>query len=632
MRYRISVLVLLYAAFFSVINSSAAKQPAVSVDRVEPPFWWAGMQDPSLQLMLYGNGIRNMNVSIDYPGVEVDSVARLDSPNYLFVYLNVKKEAEPGTFDIVLNNGKRTQKIPYTLKTRDKAGTDYVGFNSADVLYLIMPDRFAKGSDAFEKGSASLRYPVEADRTSPNRRHGGDIAGMKQHLDYLDTLGVTAIWVNPVLENDIRGGSYHGYATTNYYRVDPRFGTNSQWNEFVQAAHGKNMKVVMDMIFNHSGVSHPWIEDKPSNDWLNFPDHYVQTNHRLSTVYDPYASDFDKTRTVDGWFVPGMPDLNQRNPHLKKYLIQNSIWWIEESKIDGIRMDTHPYADMAAMAEWIKAVEKEYPNFNIVGECWYDKEASSAFWQKNSAVNSQLNPELPTVMDFVLCLNAKDAFTKDTRDRDGLNKIYDHLALDFLFPDKDRILTFLDNHDTDRFLDSIPENLDKWKQAQAFLLTSRGIPQIYYGTEILMNGTRAQGGDGMIRRDMPGGFPGDTLSVFTSEGRTPLQNEAFDFLSRLLNFRKGSKAISEGSLKHFVPEEGIYVYERKADDDRLVVLMNGRDQSVTKNMEQTVEVLPVGTAYIDVITGKDIIIEDTMTFEPRAILILQPLNNSRDSK
>ena len=616
-------LLLLAAGLGLAAAASAAKQPLV--ERVDPPYWWAGMNDPSLQLMVYGPGINNADVSVDYPGVSLDSVARLDGPNYLFVYLSVSPEAKPGTMDLRFKLGKRSETVRYDLKKRDRRPEEYVGFDASDVLYLIMPDRFAKGSNAAEAGTKQLKNKAVIDRNRPNSRHGGDIAGIKQRLGYLDSLGITAVWVNPVLENDMPGGSYHGYSTTDYYKIDPRFGSNADWADFVSAAHDKGIKVVMDMIFNHSGSGHPWISDLPSKDWINFPDKYVETNHRLSTVYDPYASDYDRERTVDGWFVRSMPDLNQRNPHLMKYLIQNSICWIEDSKIDGIRMDTHPYADLEGMAQWIRDVEKEYPNFNIVGECWYGNEGSSAFWQKNSYVNHGPNPELPTVMDFVLALNARDAFFTPTKDRDGLNKLYDHLAMDFLFPDSSKILTFLDNHDTDRFLHELPDDLGSWKQAQAFLLTSRGIPQIYYGTEILMNGTRANGGDGMIRLDMPGGFPGDTTSVFTSEGRTPLQQDAFDFMSKLLNWRRGNKAVSQGALKHFIPFGGVYIYERRHGDDRVVVMMNGTDEPVVREMEQTLEILPYGSKLRDVITGQEITVEEEMTFPPRALYILEDL-------
>lgn len=606
------------------LNGFAAKKQAAGVDRIDPPYWWAGMKDPSLQLMVYGPQVGKADVTLKYPGVKIDSIVRSDNPDYLFVYLNVGEEAKPGTVELDFKAPDFSRKVKYELRRRDLSAKGAQGFDSSDVLYLVMPDRFAKGSDAAEAGSKMLKNPAPIDRSNHNRRHGGDIAGMKERLDYIDSLGVTAVWVNPVLENDMPGGSYHGYATTDYYRIDPRFGSNEEWSEFVAAAHDKGLKVVMDMIFNHSGSSHPWIENLPMPDWINFPDEYVQTNHRLSTVFDPYASDYDKRRAVDGWFVISMPDLNQRNPHLMKYLIQNSIWWIEDSKIDGIRMDTHPYADMEAMARWIKAVEKEYPDFNIVGECWYANEGAEAFWQRNSPVNRIANPELPTVMDFALATNAREAFAQPTDfKRKGLNYLYDHLAMDFLFPDPSKILVFLDNHDTDRFLETLPENLDSWKQAQAFLLTSRGIPQIYYGTEILMNGTRENGGDGAIRLDMPGGFPGDTATVFTAEGRTPLQQEAFEFMSKLLNFRRGSEALKHGSLKHFVPDSGLYVYERRAGDDRVVVMMNGNDEPITVDMNQMAEILPFGTTLTDVLTGQTVTIEEEMDFPPRALLILK---------
>ena len=616
-----------FVMFLSTIIPTLAAKKTQMVERIDPPGWWVGMAEPTLQLMVYGKGINQAQVSLNYPGVALDSIVRLDGPDYLFLYLNIGKDTKPGTLDIKFTLGKKTQTVKYQLKQRDRAATDYPGFDSTDVLYLIMPDRFARGGNAAEEGNKSLKNPTQPNREKPNARHGGDIAGLRKHLNYIDTLGVTAIWVNPVLENDVRGGSYHGYATTDYYRIDPRFGTNTEWNEFVEEAHGKNLKVVMDMIFNHSGISHPWVENKPSNDWYNSADEYVQTNFRLNTVFDPYASDYDKMRTVDGWFVPGMPDLNQRNPHLMKYLIQNSIWWIEESKIDGIRMDTHPYADINGMANWIRAVEKEYPKFNIVGECWYNSEGAEAFWQKNSYVNRVANPELPTVMDFVLCMNARDYFNKSTKDGGGLNQLYDHLTLDYLFPDPSRILTFLDNHDTDRFLTEMPENLDSWKQAQAFLLTSRGIPQIYYGTEILMNGTRANGGDGMIRLDMPGGFPSDTISVFTKEGRSPLQQEAFDFLSTLLHYRRGSKALTGGTLKHFIPEQGVYTYERRYGDERVIVMMNGNDSPVSVDMKQTQEVLPYGSKLKDIITGEVITIAPKMDFPARALYILEDVRD-----
>lgn len=606
------------------LAATAAKPSSPQINSVEPPYWWTGMANDTLQIMLSGPRIGLTETSMKpYEGVSLIESVRLDSPNYLLLYLTVSDTAKPGVLDFTFSDGKKKAALRYELKERSKA-VKAQGFDASDVLYLIMPDRFARaGATTDAEASRGLEYAVEVDRADLNARHGGNIAGMEQHLGYIDSLGVTAIWVNPVLENDMPGGSYHGYATTDYYRIDPRFGTNGQWRDFVGKAHDRGIKVVMDMIFNHSGSNHPWMKDMPSRDWYNFPDSAVTTNFRLSTLHDPYVSDYDKKRTVDGWFVTAMPDLNQRNPHLRRYLSQNSIWWIEDSGIDGIRMDTYPYADERAMASWIDDVMAEYPGFNIVGECWYGNEGGEAYWQRGSKVNPNGDPRLPTVMDFVLSIKARDAFKGQTDRLEGLNTIYDHLALDYLFPDPTHILTFLDNHDTDRFLLEEPDDLGWWKQAVTFLLTSRGIPQIYYGTELLMNGTRAAGGDGNVRRDMPGGFPGDKTDAFTAAGRTDKQNEAFDFIQKLLQWRRGNEAIARGSLKHFMPENGLYVYQRRSGDKEVTVILNGNDSPVTTTMERTLEILPYGSQRRDMLTGKTVTIEPEMTFAPREILILE---------
>lgn len=593
------------------------------IDVVNPPYWWVGMNNDTLQVMLHGKDIKDANVSVDYPGVELIETVRLDSPNYLFLYFTISDNTTPGEMNISLKSKKGNSVIPYKLQFRSLNPNDYKGFDASDVLYLIMPDRFADG-DTTNNNIGTLTNNVIVDRNNPNARHGGDIKGMQNHLGYIDSLGVTAIWVNPVLVNDMPGGAYHGYATTDYYNIDPRFGTNQEWIAFVNECHKRGIKVVMDMIFNHSGSSHIWFTDRPSHDWFNYPDGYVQTNYRLSTVHDPYVSDYDLKRTTEGWFVESMPDLNQNNPHLMKYLVQNSIWWIESSKIDGIRMDTHPYAFFQPMADWINAVKNEYPNYNIVGECWYGSEGGEAFWQKGSKVNNVGDSQLPTVMDFVLSIISRKAFSSQTDRLTGLNAIYDHLALDYLFPEPQKILTFLDNHDTDRFLLEEPDNLGWWKQAMTFLLTTRGIPQIYYGTELLMHGSK-EGSDGYVRHDFPGGFPNDKIDAFTSKGRSEKQNEAHSFLSKLLNWRKGeaNEIIAHGSLKHFMPENGIYVYQRKLRDKEIHIIMNGNDEPRTVTMERTIETLPYGTTLRDMISGNKITITETMTFPARALYILE---------
>lgn len=601
----------------------AATSPMIT--NVEPPYWWTGMANDTLQIMVTGPDIARAEVSVDYPGVRLCEQTALESPNYKLLYFVIGRDARPGTMEIDFRLGRRSERLPYELKARDRAAADYEGFDASDVLYLLMPDRFASdGTPGADE--ASLEFRPAVDRTHPNARHGGNIAGLRRHLDYLDSLGVTALWLCPVLENDMPDGSYHGYATTNYYRVDPRFGTNEEYRQLIEEAHARGLKVVMDMIFNHSGSNHPWMKDMPSHDWYNHPECDVMTNFRLTTVHDPYVSDYDFDKTTNGWFVPSMPDLNQRNPHLKKYLTQNSIWWIETMKINGIRMDTYPYADMDAMSDWARDVLAEYPNFNIVGECWYANEAGSAFWQSGSKLNSK-DTHLPTVMDFWYIQNGREAFNTPTDPWNGLNKVYDHLAQDFLYADPQHVLTFLDNHDSDRFLEAMPESVDSlgaWKQAQTVLLTSRGIPQIYYGTELLMNGSKKIS-DGNIRLDFPGGFPGDSVDAFTAAGRTEVQNDAWNFLSRLLNWRRGqaNEVIARGRLKHFMPQNGVYAYERRLGDSAVVVLMNGNDEPLDVTMERTVEVLPYGSTWTDALSGEAFTVAESMTMTPRQILILQ---------
>lgn len=610
------------AAVLATITFPMKATTEFKVNKIEPPYWWVGMKNDTLQLLVSGDNVADAQIAIKGEGITLLNQVKLDSPNYKIANLLVSPDAVPGMRTLVFSNGEETVERPYDFKARKEGSEAIEGFDASDVLYLIMPDRFAKSEKAVID-TAGLRFNRPDNRENPNARHGGNIKGITEHLDYLDSLGVTALWVCPILENDMPGGSYHGYATTDYYRVDPRFGTNEEWVELVDEAHKRGMKVVMDMIFNHSGIAHPWKADMPTADWYNHPEADVMTNFRLTTIHDPYASDYDRDHTVNGWFVYGMPDLNQRNPYLLKYLTQNSIWWIESSKINGIRMDTYPYADMQAMASWIAEVMKEYPDFNIVGECWYGNEAGSAFWQKGSRINPD-NTNLETVMDFKFVTDGDKFFKEETTPWTGLNHLYDHLSNDFLFPNPQKILTFLDNHDTDRFLKEMPDSLDAWKQAIAFLLTSRGIPQLYYGTEILMNGTK-EGSDGYIRRDFPGGFPGDTIDSFTAAGRSELQNEAWDYLSELLQWRKGAAndVIARGSLKHFMPINRVYVYERSLDGKKVIVILNGTSEELDLDIERYAEIMKPGDTFREIITATDITLPEELKLKGRDVMILQ---------
>ena len=544
-------LILLIVFLFSWGGGQAAQ--AMEIKKVAPSFWWAGMKNPELQILLYGENLALSDVSVSGEGIFLKETVRQDNPNYLLLYLDLS-EAKAQTFQILLKNGKKKLQVPYELKSRMRRGEDVKGFTSEDVLYLIMPDRFANGNP--ENDVVGEMREKKVDRTDSFARHGGDIQGISNHLDYIADLGVTAIWLNPTQENDMESGSYHGYAITDYYQIDKRFGSNEDFCALVEKAHEKNLKVVMDMIFNHCGSSHWWLKDFPSSDWLNNQDNFVQTNHFKWTLMDVHAPQSEREILVNGWFGRGMPDLNQKNRHLARYLIQNSIWWIEYSRIDGIRQDTHPYADYDFMATWCKEVENEYPDFNIVGEAWYPRGTASAWWQRDSKMNES-NSNLKTVMDFDLTFTCQKAFGDACSSREGfeagLFKIYEVIAQDFLFPDPNNVLVFLDNHDLGRFMQKGESDLRRYKQAIAFLLTTRGIPQIYYGTEILMSGTKAEG-DGIIRTDFPGGWAGDPKDAFTPEGRTDLQNQAWDYMRKLLNWRQRCDAVKEGKLIHYTPD------------------------------------------------------------------------------
>lgn len=587
--------------------------------KVEPAFWWSGMKEPELQLMIYGKNIADYKPTLTSKEIYLKEVASLESPNYLLLYLDISN-SKPEKFDIVFTNGKKKITIPYELKQRDPSRRNIKGFDSSDALYLIMPDRFANGDPSNDQ--IPMRMPYKVDRNNPNARHGGDLKGISDHLDYLSELGITAIWLNPVLENDMEGGSYHGYATTDYYRVDPRLGTNEDYIKLINDTHAKGMKVVMDMIFNHCGSDHPWMKDIPSKDWFNNLDHYVQTSHKKEVYFDNYASEYDKKSMTDGWFVPSMPDLNQRNRHVAAYLIQNSIWWIEYAGIDGIRQDTYPYADYDMMINWCKAIDKEYPHFNIVGEAWLNNSIGTSFWQKDSKLNPN-NTQLKTVMDFPFMGLAHTAFFEETSEwNGGLHSIYEHMTYDFVYADVYHVLRFLDNHDTDRFLPEYPTDLSAFKQGITFLLTMPGIPQLYYGTELLMNGNK-QKSDGDIRKDVPGGWPDDKVNWFSVEGRNSLQNEAFGFVQKLLKWREGNDVIAKGKMKHYALQKGVYVYERYLGEKSVMVFMNGTSKNVTIELDRYAESLKGKSTGFDILTERQLNLNTALKLIPKQIYIIE---------
>ena len=637
------ILLLTAIMMANVMTMSAAKKTTTVINRIEPIDWFVGMKNPSVQLMVYGKGIRDAEaVTTDYPGVTIDSLVRLDSPNYLLVYLNVKG-AEAGTvmldFKVKNEKGKvKSEKVPYVLKTREMEGKKRKGFDISDVLYMLMPDRFAQGANHNPQVKGMRAY--KEDRTQPSLRHGGDLNGIREHLDYFKELGVTALWLTPVLENDSpddeRGyATYHGYATTNFYRVDPRFGTNDDYRQLCDEAHKKGLKIVMDMIFNHSGFEHPWTQDMPTKDWLNLPKWlkeskgtsnptgttFLQTSYKLTPVKDPYASKVDLKETTEGWFVPTMPDLNQRNPHLMTYLIQNSKWWIETVGIDGIRMDTYPYADAKGMARWMKEIDEEYPNFNTVGETWVTEPAYTAAWQKGSKLSKD-NSYLKTVMDFAFFDRLSQAKNEETDAWwNGLNRLYNSFVYDYLYVDPTHVMAFIDNHDTDRFLGNGRDSL-MLKQALALLMTVRRIPQLYYGTEIMMNGTK-EVTDGNVRKDFPGGFPGDDHNAFSREGRTKQEQQMFSWLSRLLHWRLGNQVITKGSMTQFIPFNGIYVIARQYRGKTAMTILNGTTIPAKMEVKRYAEVIGSTKRAKDILTGRYVDLSKDLQMKPRQSLIIE---------
>jgi glycosidase len=620
----------------TAITATAAKK--IGIDRIEPANWFVGMKNPQVQLMVYGAGIRDVeNVTTDYPGVRIDSLVRLDSPNYLLIYMNVK-DAQPGTMSLKFKSQTSNLKPQsFELKAREKMGEERKGFDISDVLYLLMPDRFAQGAHHQPQIKGMNRY--KEDRTAPSLRHGGDLEGLMEHLDYFTDLGVTALWFTPILENNSpdqdQWATYHGYATTNYYQVDPRFGTNEQYCQLIDACHQKGLKVVMDMIFNHCGFEHPWVKDMPSKDWFNLSDwlkesggtsdsrntSFLQTSYKLTPILDPYASAVDRRETVEGWFVSTMPDLNQRNPHLMRYLIQNSKWWIETAGIDGIRMDTYPYAFAEPMAQWMQELSEEYPNFNTVGETWVTVPAYTATWQDDGGKRKERS-YLKTVMDFSF-QEALDSCKHEDTDAwwRGYNRIYNSFVYDYLYPNSSSVMAFIDNHDTNRFLEDGQDSL-MLKQALALLLTVNRIPQLYYGTEIMMNGTKAVT-DGNVRKDFPGGFPGDSHNAFTEQGRTKAENDMFRWLSRLLHWRQNNPLITKGKMTQFIPHNGVYVVARHFQGRTVMTILNGTTQPATFEVARYKEMIGNAKRGKDVPTGLYYDLSRDHKLKPRQTLVLE---------
>lgn len=594
------------------------KAQDAQIQHVHPLHWWTGMEETELQILLHGKNLAGYEVSLSATDVQLLRAERTDNPNYLILYVDTKN-ARPQTFDILLHKTKRDKlRVPYTLKAKSNRPVN--SFSAADVVYLLMPDRFANGNPKNDN-APSLREAT-ANPAHPDGRHGGDIAGIEQNLDYLSDLGITAIWTTPVHINDQPSHSYHGYGITDYYQIDPRFGTNEEFRTLIRRSHEKGIKYIMDLVFNHCGNQNFLFADRPADDWFNCNSQYVQTNYKIGSVSDPNASQADKSLAQDGWFVEVMPDFNQKNPAVMTYLIQASLWWIEEMGIDGIRQDTYPYTDLEAMATWNKRIEREYPGFNIVGETWINHNVGVSFWQKNSKLAAPRNSELKSVMDFPLMYLLNSVVDEETNDWDrGFARMYEYLTQDGVYPDPSNLFTFLCNHDTDRFqpTEEKAANIDRYRQALALLLTLRGIPQLYYGDEIGMAANKSKG-DGALRQNFPGGFPGDAQNAFHSATRTARQQAYHDFTRRLLQWRKGNTAIGKGRLLQFSPKDGVYAYARVAADRQVLVVLNGTGMDRSVELARFAEVIPSQKAY-EVVGGESMTLGQTLMLPARGIAI-----------
>ncbi|POY40361.1 alpha-amlyase [Flavobacterium alvei] len=591
------------------------------IERIEPPFWYAGMKNPELQIMFYGKNITKYNVSTTN-SIPITKVERTSNQNYIFVTINTKN-IPPKEFHFLFKEKDKvvfTEK--YNLKQRRENSAERKSFDASDMMYLIMPDRFSNGnSNNNSDASTTEKY----NRELPEGRHGGDIQGIINHLDYIKELGATTLWITPLCEDNEAVYSYHTYAQTDVYKIDPRYGTNEDYARLASEMHKKNLKLVMDYVTNHWGMQHWMMKDLPTQDWIHQFENFTQTNHRRTVIHDINASKSDTKICMDGWFAPSMPDLNQTNPLVLNYLTQNAIWWIEFANLDGFRVDTYNYADPTAITKWTKAITDEYPNFNIVGEISMRDQAQLSYWQKDSPIGKiqNFNSHLPSVMDFNLSDELLQVFNVDEGKWGlGMDKIYDNFTNDFLFPNPNNLLIFAENHDTHRINHIYQNDLRKYKMAMALIATARGIPQTYYGSEIGMAGNKDKG-DADIRQDFPGGWEGDTNNAFTKEGRSQVQNDYFDFTSKLFNWRKNKSVVHFGKMTHYIPENNTYVYFRHNATEIVMVAFNNSNETKTLKTERFAENIGNFKTGKDIITDQLIDITQEVRLEPKSVLILE---------
>jgi len=603
---------------FIVTLLSADNDKSYQIDHLEPPSWWTDMVDNTLQLMVHGKNIADLEPELVYLGVVINKVHRLDNPNYLFIDLLISETTIPGKFDILFKkSGQTIISHPYEILKRNAGSAERQGFSPADVIYLITPDRYANGNPDNDSVPSLKEKP---NRKNKAGRHGGDIQGIIDHLDYIAEMGFTQIWLNPVLENNQKKYSYHGYSTTDYYNIDERFGTNELYKELSEIAQNKGIGIIMDLILNHIGSEHWLMYDLPSSDWINHNGEFVQTSHIHESIYDPYIPQFEKDLFTSGWFVETMPDLNQSNPFLANYLIQLSIWWVEYAKLSGFRIDTYPYIDKDFLTIWSKRIAREYPNFNFCGEAWNNNPSMVAYWQKGSKPYDGYISYIPSMKDFPLQKALVQGLMSDEKWDSGIGDIYRVLANDYQYGDPYNLLVFAGNHDMQRIYSQLSENMDLYKIAMSFILTTRGIPQIYYGAEIAMTSTRDHG---ELRKDFPGGWAGDKIDAFNGIRLSGEQREAQNFMRDLLNWRKSSSAIGKGSLVHYPVKNGVYVYFRLYENDLVMVMMNNNKRSIRIDPGHFNEVLAEKNQGISVLENKVYDLTTKINLPGKTALILE---------
>ncbi|WP_412477039.1 glycoside hydrolase family 13 protein [Flavobacterium sp. TBRC 19031] len=603
--------------FFLLISVSAFAQ----IDRVEPPFWWSDMTHNEVQIMFYGKNIAQNEVTVSN-GIVIKGIQKTENPNYVFVTIDTKNSPAQ---DLVFTfkNGKKSFTHKYTLKSRKENSRFRKSFDSSDLIYLIMSDRFANGNPNNDNNDKLFE---KANRSNKDGRHGGDIEGIIKNLDYIQSLGATAVWPTPLCEDNDERGSYHTYGQSDVYKIDARFGTNEDYVRLSTELHQRGMKNIMDYVTNHWGYKHWMMNDLPTYDWIHQFPGYAQTNYRMATQFDSNASAIDAKNCMDGWFVKSMPDLNQSNPLVLNYLIQNAIWWIEYADLDGFRVDTYSYNDKTAIAKWTKSITDEYPNFNIVGEVWMYDQAQMAYWQKDSKIGAiqSYNSNLPSVMDFTLQeAIANGVFNEDKQEwRNGMVKVYENFNNDFLYPNINNLLVFFENHDTNRLNEAYKNDFKKYQMAMTLIATVRGIPQIYYGSEIGMAGDKGKG-DGDIRRDFPGGWNGDTNNAFTKAGRTEEQNKFYDFTAKLFNWRKNKTVIHNGKTTHYIPENNVYVYFRYNENESVMVVVNNNAEKQTFKTNRFAENIKKYQSGKDILTETTFDLNKDITIESKSVLILE---------